>query len=58
MIRYYWCESAQIYQHFSENVLLSMEKLIEYVCVNSKFYTHCKDSRKAFPAFFYIIKLV
>ena len=35
-----------------ENVLLSMEKLIKYVCLKGKFCAYGEDSRKSFQASF------
>ena len=48
----------QVDRHFSENVLLSMEKLIKKVCLRSKFYAYCGDSRKSSRASFYSIKVL
>ena len=41
------CKLMQVDKHFSENVLLSMEKLIKYVCLKGKFCAYSGDSRKS-----------
>ena len=48
----------QVNKHFGENVLLSMEKLIKYVCLKGKFCAYGGDSRKSSQASFYYIKVV
>ena len=48
----------QVDKHFGENVLLSMEKLIKYVCLKGKFCAYGGDSRKSSQASFYYIKVV
>ena len=40
-------QMMQIDRHFKEFVLQSVEKLIEYVCIKSKFCAYCEDSRKS-----------
>ena len=47
----------QVDKHFGENVLLSMEKLIKYVCIKGKFCAYGGGSHKSSQASFYYISL-